>query len=174
MLFSHAVESSREQFDLSKTCIFCLRWLPAFEHSTEHRSSQMPPKKEEDEPVVLLGRFGTSLKIGIVGLPNVGFASKLSLRTISPLFNASNPTASPRFSMCSQRAPCPRRTSRFAPRVCALSHLFSVLKLTILWQIPMRAALLCPILATIGFASTGSHSSRLLLPDPPFWLMISS
>ena len=33
----------------------------------------MPPKKEEEEPVVLLGRFGTSLKIGIVGLPNVGY-----------------------------------------------------------------------------------------------------
>jgi hypothetical protein len=33
---------------------------------------QMPPKKEE-EVDVLLGRFGTSLKIGIVGLPNVGY-----------------------------------------------------------------------------------------------------
>ena len=32
----------------------------------------MPPKKEEEEKSVLLGRFGTSLKIGIVGLPNVG------------------------------------------------------------------------------------------------------
>jgi hypothetical protein len=32
----------------------------------------MPPKKEETEDVVLLGRFGTSLKMGIVGLPNVG------------------------------------------------------------------------------------------------------
>jgi hypothetical protein len=37
-----------------------------------NRYYQMPPKKEE-EPTVLLGRFGTSLKIGIVGLPNVGF-----------------------------------------------------------------------------------------------------
>ena len=26
----------------------------------------------EDDEVVLLGRFGTSLKMGIVGLPNVG------------------------------------------------------------------------------------------------------
>jgi obg-like ATPase 1 len=35
----------------------------------------MPPKKgAEEEETVLLGRFGTSLKIGIVGLPNVGFA----------------------------------------------------------------------------------------------------
>ena len=33
----------------------------------------MPPKKKvvEKEPA-LLGRFGTQLKIGIVGLPNVG------------------------------------------------------------------------------------------------------
>ena len=34
--------------------------------------ADMPPKKEEEPEVVLLGRFGTSLKIGIVGLPNVG------------------------------------------------------------------------------------------------------
>ena len=38
-------------------------------------AGNMPPKKskevEEDGPL-LLGRFGTSLKIGIVGLPNVG------------------------------------------------------------------------------------------------------
>lgn len=33
----------------------------------------MPPKKKEVEgPGPLLGRFGTSLKCGIVGLPNVG------------------------------------------------------------------------------------------------------
>lgn len=32
----------------------------------------MPPKKAEEDDVVLLGRFGTSLKMGIVGLPNVG------------------------------------------------------------------------------------------------------
>lgn len=35
----------------------------------------MPPKKKEsakDENILLLGRVGTSLKIGIVGLPNVG------------------------------------------------------------------------------------------------------
>ena len=33
----------------------------------------MPPKKkEEKEKVVLLGRLGTNLKCGIVGLPNVG------------------------------------------------------------------------------------------------------
>ena len=35
----------------------------------------MPPKKGDDgpKPAPLIGRFGTSLKIGIVGLPNVGY-----------------------------------------------------------------------------------------------------
>jgi len=35
----------------------------------------MPPKKGGDGPkqAPLIGRFGTSLKIGIVGLPNVGY-----------------------------------------------------------------------------------------------------
>ena len=35
---------------------------------------KMPPKKkgEAEGPGPLLGRFGTSLKCGIVGLPNVG------------------------------------------------------------------------------------------------------
>lgn len=35
---------------------------------------QMPPKKGGDgiKPLPIIGRFGTSLKIGIVGLPNVG------------------------------------------------------------------------------------------------------
>ena len=43
----------------------------------------MPPKKK-DEPsaaeanVLLLGRLGTSLKIGIVGLPNVGYVFEKS------------------------------------------------------------------------------------------------
>lgn len=33
----------------------------------------MPPKKEkESERVLLLGRMGTNLKVGIVGVPNVG------------------------------------------------------------------------------------------------------
>lgn len=38
-------------------------------------SPQMPPKKGGDGPKQppLIGRFGTSLKIGIVGLPNVGY-----------------------------------------------------------------------------------------------------
>ena len=34
---------------------------------------KMPPKKKEEEKrTPLMGRFGTSLKCGIVGLPNVG------------------------------------------------------------------------------------------------------
>lgn len=35
---------------------------------------QMPPKKGSDgiKSHPIIGRFGTSLKIGIVGLPNVG------------------------------------------------------------------------------------------------------
>jgi hypothetical protein len=34
---------------------------------------KMPPKKDAaPEPKPLIGRIGTSLKIGIVGLPNVG------------------------------------------------------------------------------------------------------
>ena len=39
---------------------------------------RMPPKKKSegsDGPGPLLGRFGTSLKCGIVGLPNVGLES---------------------------------------------------------------------------------------------------
>ena len=36
----------------------------------------MPPKKKEDEkPKALIGRVGTNLKMGIVGLPNAGFVS---------------------------------------------------------------------------------------------------
>lgn len=34
----------------------------------------MPPKKKQpvEEPPVLMGRLSTNIKIGIVGLPNVG------------------------------------------------------------------------------------------------------
>ena len=36
----------------------------------------MPPKKESKEPerTILLGRMGTNLKVGIVGVPNVGYS----------------------------------------------------------------------------------------------------
>lgn len=44
----------------------------------------MPPKKEEEEEEpVLLGRFGTSLKMGIVGLPNVGKSTLFNVLTKS-------------------------------------------------------------------------------------------
>jgi obg-like ATPase 1 len=43
----------------------------------------MPPKKEAaPEPKPLIGRVGTSLKIGIVGLPNVGKLSLLRLQNL--------------------------------------------------------------------------------------------
>lgn len=39
----------------------------------------MPPKKEEEEPRVLLGRPSNSVKMGIVGLPNVGKSTFFNL-----------------------------------------------------------------------------------------------
>ncbi|XP_042357013.1 obg-like ATPase 1 [Plectropomus leopardus] len=44
----------------------------------------MPPKKQEaPKPPPLIGRFGTSLKIGIVGLPNVGKSTFFNVLTKS-------------------------------------------------------------------------------------------
>ena len=39
----------------------------------------MPPKKEEEEEKPLLGRPGNHVKMGIVGLPNVGKSSFFNL-----------------------------------------------------------------------------------------------
>lgn len=44
----------------------------------------MPPKKaQEEEEIVLLGRVGTSLKCGVVGLPNVGKSTFFNVITKS-------------------------------------------------------------------------------------------
>uniref|UniRef100_A0A8C5RC93 Obg like ATPase 1 n=1 Tax=Laticauda laticaudata TaxID=8630 RepID=A0A8C5RC93_LATLA len=45
----------------------------------------MPPKKGSDgvKPHPIIGRFGTSLKIGIVGLPNVGKSTFFNVLTKS-------------------------------------------------------------------------------------------
>lgn len=47
----------------------------------------MPPKKknQEEEGGAVLGRFGTSLKVGIVGLPNVGKSSFFNILTKSQI-----------------------------------------------------------------------------------------
>jgi hypothetical protein len=44
------------------------------------RRGKMPPKKKEEEKLApLMGRIGTSLKCGIVGLPNVGLVFLYSI-----------------------------------------------------------------------------------------------
>jgi hypothetical protein len=37
-----------------------------------YRKTMPPKKKEEAKPKPLIGRVGTNLKMGIVGLPNAG------------------------------------------------------------------------------------------------------
>lgn len=49
-------------------------------HLPAPAAATMPPKKNQnvkEENVLLLGRIGTNLKVGIVGLPNVGSVNQL-------------------------------------------------------------------------------------------------
>jgi len=52
----------------------------------------MPPKKkvEEEEKVVIIGRLGTNLKCGIVGLPNVGKSTFFNVLTKTQIAAAEN------------------------------------------------------------------------------------
>lgn len=51
----------------------------------------MPPKKKEvEEKVVILGRLGTNLKCGIVGLPNVGKSTFFNVLTKTQIAAAEN------------------------------------------------------------------------------------
>jgi len=45
----------------------------------------MPPKKDQNEPPPLIGRVGTNLKIGIVGVPNVGKSTFFNVLTKSAI-----------------------------------------------------------------------------------------
>lgn len=52
-------------------------------------SRRMPPKKATAEaPKPLLGRPSNNLKMGVVGLPNVGYTSRTPLRTLMTLMAA--------------------------------------------------------------------------------------
>ena len=46
---------------------------------SKYKLSRMGPKKNQEEEPILLGRFGTSLKVGIVGVPNVGYKNYICI-----------------------------------------------------------------------------------------------
>lgn len=53
--------------------------------------AKMPPKKKvEEEKSVLIGRMGTNLKCGIVGLPNVGKSTFFNVLTKTSIAAAEN------------------------------------------------------------------------------------
>ncbi|KJE93979.1 GTP-binding protein [Capsaspora owczarzaki ATCC 30864] len=69
----------------------------------------MPPKKAEEEEIVLLGRVGTNLRCGIVGLPNVGKSTFFNVLTKSS-------AAAENFPFCTiepNEARCPVPDERF-------------------------------------------------------------
>ncbi|XP_065656638.1 obg-like ATPase 1 isoform X2 [Hydra vulgaris] len=49
----------------------------------KYKLSNMGPKKNQEPEPILLGRFGTSLKVGIVGVPNVGKSTFFNVLTKS-------------------------------------------------------------------------------------------
>merc|ERR1711970_1338654 len=60
---------------------------PIFESDFDCLTDLMPPKKKEEapKPPKILGRMGTNLKIGIVGLPNVGKSTFFNVLTKSAI-----------------------------------------------------------------------------------------
>ncbi|CAI8004194.1 Obg-like ATPase 1 [Geodia barretti] len=68
-----------KEWALKRTLVF---FSPSILPSKRNGGRRMPPKKKEVEgPGPLLGRFGTSLKCGIVGLPNVGKSTFFNVLT---------------------------------------------------------------------------------------------
>ena len=85
----------------------------------------MPPKKkgEEEEKMVLIGRMGTNLKCGIVGLPNVGKSTFFNVLTKTSMAAAEN------FPFCTidpneARVPVPDSRSEILLTEIFLSDLF--------------------------------------------------
>ena len=85
----------------------------------------MPPKKkgEEEEKMVLIGRMGTNLKCGIVGLPNVGKSTFFNVLTKTSMAAAEN------FPFCTidpneARVPVPDSRSETFLTEIFLSELF--------------------------------------------------
>ena len=79
----------------------------------------MPPKKkgEAEEKMVLIGRMGTNLKCGIVGLPNVGKSTFFNVLTKSSAAAAEN------FPFCTidpneARVPVPDSRSVKSSNIC--------------------------------------------------------